>query len=109
MEQQFQHYIQTLVADCINSPKFASLSEEQKKQTETNMQLHFMFTIMNTLLDYLNETQLKEFNELDLQSPEALTRIEKMAMQVPEFMEAAQTRVLEEAEKIKQTGTVPEV
>ena len=108
MEQKFAEYIQNLVNECMQSPKLAALPDDQKKATEDRLKMHLNMTIMNTMLDYLNEDQLKEFNTLDLEKPEAMTKIGEMAATVPNFLEEAQTRVLKDVETIKQTGVIPQ-
>lgn len=108
MDQQIDQVINDLISSCMQSPMFASLNEQQKQETIKRLADRFYSVILETLVDNLNEEQLKATENLDFNTPEAEQKLQIMAAEIPGFLFIMEDALKKEAEKIKQTGQVPQ-
>jgi hypothetical protein len=108
MEEQVIEHINKLIQSCVNSPKFASLTPEQKQQLEAQIEGYFQNLMFDTMIDNLSDEQVKELETLDLTSPEAEEKIALFSATIPNFIFILDEKLNEATEEIIQSGQVPE-
>lgn len=108
MDQQIEQYLNNLVQSTLQAPVFQSLNEDQKKETSEKIADYFNQVILDALIDNLTDSQLDQIQGVDPNSPEFASKLEAFAGEVPGFAYTMQDQLSQEAEKIKQTGQIPQ-
>lgn len=107
MEQQVEEYLNNLVAECMQTPAYAILPEDQKAQIGQNLHNHFNQLMINTLVDQLNDAQLMELDQIDVESPQMEEKLFEYASEIPEFMSILEQALKNEVAKITNQPITP--
>lgn len=108
MDQEIEKYLNNLIEDCLQAPAFLTLSDQDKSLFRQKLDDYFSQVILETLIYSLSDDQVKEIENLDFNSPEAAQKIQLLAASVPGFIMILDEVLQKEAEKVKQTGQVPQ-
>lgn len=108
MDQQIDQVINNLISSCMQSSMFVNLNEQQKQETNKRLADRFYSVILETLVDNLNEEQLKATENLDFSTPEAEQKLQLMAAEIPGFLFIMEDALKKDAEQIKQSGQIPQ-
>ena len=108
MNQKVKEYLDNLVNECTKSEKFSHLSDEEKTQKQALLADYFNQLITDTILANLSQDQLDKLENIDFQSEEGLRKFAEVTSELPgfTFLEIG-SKLREEAEKIKKSGTIP--
>lgn len=108
MEEKVEEYIERLIKECVSSPKFSSLSEEEKKDAEEKIRRHFQALMFDALIDNLTDEQIRDMKDLDLKSPEASEKIAYLSASIPGFIFILDEKIKQAARQIKESGQIPD-
>lgn len=101
MQQQLQSYIDSFILGVLSEPRIASLPEDEQSKLRSQFQDRFDELILDTLLNRLNDDQVKELQG-KLTDPTALEeKIAEYSALVPGLAEDLQHRLDREFTFIK--------
>lgn len=106
-QNQFDTYIQQKVNECLNTPSFASLPQDQKSQMADKISEHFYNVILTTTFDNLTDEQFVAVKDLQPQDPVLAQKLEEYSAQMPFLAQAIQEKLDQDSEYIKQNGQLP--
>lgn len=101
MDAKITAFIESLVAEVLQIPDFASLSEAEKNEVAEKMRDRVNDITLNTLLDRLNLAQLQEIQDLSADNPQLAQKLQEFASKDPFLAEEVEKQLLEEVKKIK--------
>lgn len=99
MDKITTDFINNLVEKCAANPALVN--------QKANLENYFYRSMVETLIDNLNEEQLNQVKDLDLNSNEAQEKLQLFAAQVPGFINILDEKLAKEAENISITGQIP--
>ena len=102
MDDQINSYIESLVLEVLASPNFIGLSPEERQKKGDQLREHISSVVLDTLIDSLNEDQLKSLEGLTPANPEMEAKIEEYASQIPFFSSKLEEVLRSEIDKIKE-------
>ena len=109
MDPQIEKFLSDFADKTLNGQGFAGSTPEQKNEFKAKLLDYFSNLIFDTLLQNLNEVQLKELHEMqDLGSDEAQKKIALMSASIPGFIFILEDRFEKASEEIGRTGKIPE-
>lgn len=109
IDKQINDYIESYVKECLeNVPSLASLAEWQKEEVAQKIRSYLYKSMVDTLIDKLDEGQLNQIKDLDFASDEFAQKAELFAAQIPGFYLDLEEKLQKEVEQIKQTGQIPQ-
>lgn len=102
MDKQINSYIESLVLEVLESPNYATLSQEEKL-AKANLIREYISTVMwDTGIDSLSEEQLKSLEKIPFTSPEMEEKIEEYSSQIPNFSTKLEEALRVEIDKVKE-------
>lgn len=105
MNDKMAAYMDSLVEEVMQSEKFSAHSDSEKDPARTLVMNKLNEIVIQTLVDNLDGEQLRQFNNIDLNSEdEAAIVIQKLAMEVPHFYLLADQELKKAVENMKQAG-----
>lgn len=108
MEEDFKKFIGKLISECLQSESIKSLDLEQQRTKITEIQKYLQIVVFETLIDNLAPHQIRDLDNLDFSDPETDIKIAEMSATIPNFGLLLQTKLQQEADQIKATGTIPD-
>jgi|SRR3989344_8969113 len=109
MDQDIEQYLNKYIEECLNSPGFSALNEEQKVEAQKQLEEYFNQLILETLINNLSQDQMNQLGQdADFESPETLDQLQLFAAQIPGFLMILEEQLKKSAESIKQTGQIPQ-
>lgn len=101
MDEQINSYIESLVLEVLESPQFASLSQEEKQTRGELIREHISTIVLDTVIDSLSEEQIKSLENLSPESQEMEQKIEEFSSQIHFFSTKLEEKLRSEMEKVK--------
>lgn len=109
MDPQIEKFLSDFADKALSGPGFIATAPKEKEELKPKLLDYFSDLIFDTLLQNLNETQLKELQAMpDLSTKEAQEKIALMSASVPGFIFILQDRLEKVSEEIGRTGKIPE-
>ncbi len=109
INQKIDTYIQSSIDDCLNSPAFSSLTEDQKNQKKEELKKYFDELIVKTLITNLNEAQINELENLNAESPEFEEKLSQFSSEIPGFAMIMDETFNKAVEQVKVQGSIPTI
>lgn len=109
MDGQIEKFLGDFADKALAGPGFIAYAPKEKDEFRVKLMDYFSDLIFDTLLQNLNEDQLKELQAFsDLGSEEAQQKIALLSASVPGFIVILQNRFEAVAAEIGRTGKMPE-
>lgn len=108
IDQNIDEYLNSLVADCLQTPSLSTLSQEQKGIFAQQIKDYFYQAALEALVDKLNGEQFSQIEHLNPGSPEMAEKIQQLASQVPGLSNDIEKRLQQDVSYIKQNSKIPE-
>ncbi len=100
------NYILEKVEEILNSPSYASLSDEEKEQMRLKIESHLEKLVLETFVNRLSEYEAKKLNNLLKESPEeAYQKLGEFTTSDPELADDLEKRLTREVDRFKSLGT----
>ncbi|OGE64683.1 hypothetical protein A3I48_01525 [Candidatus Daviesbacteria bacterium RIFCSPLOWO2_02_FULL_36_7] len=96
MDQRIAEYLDNLIKEYLNNPRFSNLNEEQKINIATTLEGVLYKAAVEELINRLNADQLAQIANLDLTSPQMEAKLEEFAATIPDFLSMLEERFQEE-------------
>ena len=106
MDQKINSFIESLILDVLQSPRFAPLPEDQKQQVAEKLRDHLNNVIFDTVIDRLTPDQLQTLKDIPMHSPQMTEKIEEYSSQIPFLSTTIEDALAKEVENIKQNPSV---
>lgn len=101
MDEKLQAYIDSLVAEVLQSPSLDGFSEGQKKEYASKVQDHFNNVIFDTTVDLMTDEQLNYIKDTPMDSPQMPQKMTEIAAQIPGLAQELEKRLRQEVESLK--------
>lgn len=101
MDQHIAEYLNNLIKEYLNQPRFNNLNEEQKTNITTTLEGLLYKSAVEELINKLNADQLNQIENLDFTSPEMEAKLEQFAATIPDFLSILERRFQQELADFK--------
>ena len=108
MDNVFNDFIENLVSECLQSTKFAYLSENEKNQLAQKLRDYFYNITINSFIDQISDEQFTRIKDLDFKSKEVLEKIAQISASIPGFAFVVEDKLKKEMDNILRDGKIPE-
>lgn len=107
MDQQITQVIGGMVNDCLSSPAFGNLPEDQKQSLAEQIRKHLYTQILFTVIDNLTDEQFAQIQGLQPDNPLLQQKIEEFTSTMPYLLNDIEDKLKADVEYIKQNGQLP--
>lgn len=107
MDNVFESFIENLVSECLKGAKFAYLPEKEKKELAAKLRDRFYQVTIDTLVDQLSESQVREIKSLDPKDPKMEQKMTEFAASIPGFAFVLEDKLKVEMDKVLESGQIP--
>lgn len=102
MDEKINAYLESLVAELLNSPMFSSLAEDQKASLAEKIRTRLNGLIIDMVVDNLTQEQFNAIKDILPGSVEMENKIEEYASGMPDLAEKLEEKLNQEISEIKQ-------